>query len=188
MANMNSPDQKALMVKAAKAIDKDDKGKMGADAHTMFTKVKKVLQGKNEKSTTMSGVLEDLISGKAIPGLDKKQEPAAEPEPVPEPEPVEEPPKPEPVAPAKPVDNSKMNSEILKVQERLETKAQEQEAAAKLQMNTVVEKLRDRMQEMKSNMEKRGEAEKKNAVQKYMVSQKKVNLKIYNSMKTQLPK
>jgi len=55
-------------------------------------------------------------------------------------------------------------------------------------MNTVVEKLRDRMQEMKSNMEKRGEAEKKNAVQKYMVSQKKVNLKIYNSMKTQLPK
>lgn len=39
----------------------------------MFTKVKRVLQGKNEKATTMAGVLEDVMSGKHIPGVDKAE-------------------------------------------------------------------------------------------------------------------
>ena len=69
------PDAKVLKEKAAKAIDKDDKKKMGTEAHGMFHKVKKILSGKNEKSRDMAAMLEDVMSGKPIAGIDKKKEP-----------------------------------------------------------------------------------------------------------------
>ena len=81
-AAMGLPDQNQLKDKAAKAIDKDDKKKMGSEKHAMFHRVKKILSGKNDKARDMAGVLEDVISGKPIPGMDKKKE-----------EPEEEPPK-----------------------------------------------------------------------------------------------
>ena len=37
------PDANDLKKKAAEALDKDDKKKMGSEAHAMFHKVKKVL-------------------------------------------------------------------------------------------------------------------------------------------------
>ena len=55
---------------------------MGSEKHAMFHRVKKILSGKNDKARDMAGVLEDVISGKPIPGMDKKKE-----------EPEEEPPK-----------------------------------------------------------------------------------------------
>ena len=88
MGGGGPPDAKVLKEKAAKAIDKDDKKKMGTEAHGMFHKVKKILSGHNEKARDMAGTLEDVLSGKAIPGIDKpKESPAipakAEPSPIP---------------------------------------------------------------------------------------------------------
>jgi len=37
----------------------------------MFHKVKKILSGKNEKARDMAAVVDDVISGKQIPGVDK---------------------------------------------------------------------------------------------------------------------
>jgi len=65
------PNQADLKKKAAIALDKDDKKKMGSEAHSMFHKVKKVLTGKNDKSRDMAAMIEDVMSGKAIPGVDK---------------------------------------------------------------------------------------------------------------------
>lgn len=44
------------------------------------------------------------------------------------------------------------------------------------------------MAEMKSNMLKKAEMDTKAAVQKYQIAQKKLNMKIYKTMKTQMPK
>ena len=52
----------------------------------------------------------------------------------------------------------------------------------------MVEQLRTRMEEMKANLKKKAELDQKAAVQKYQIAQKKVNNKIYETMKTQLPK
>ena len=46
---------------------------MGSEKHAMFHKVKKILQGKNDKARDMAGVLEDVMSGKPVPGLDKEK-------------------------------------------------------------------------------------------------------------------
>ena len=44
------------------------------------------------------------------------------------------------------------------------------------------------MEDMKASMKQKAELDAQAAVQKYQIEQKKVNLKIYNTMKTQLPK
>ena len=137
---------------------------MGNEAHSMFTKVKKVLQGKNEKSTTMAGVLEDLIAGKPIPGLDKPKQPEPEPKSETEESEKEEPPKPKPL-----VDSAALNAGVLKIQEKMEADAQEREAEAKLKLTTVVEKLRERMAQMKENLEEKNRRDQKAAVEKYMM-------------------
>ena len=74
------PDAADLKKKAAAALDKDDKKKMGSDAHQVFHKVKKILQGKNKKSQDMAAVLEDVMEGRAIPGVDKPKEKPKKPD------------------------------------------------------------------------------------------------------------
>ena len=65
-----APDKKQLLEKAEKAIEKDDKKKMGTDKFNTFMKIKKYLSGKNDKSRSLAGVLEKLLEGQPVRGLD----------------------------------------------------------------------------------------------------------------------
>ena len=57
------PDQGDLKKKAAKAIDKDDKKKMGDQKHATFMKIRKILEKKNEESRSMAKDLEAILEG-----------------------------------------------------------------------------------------------------------------------------
>ena len=52
---------------------------MGSEKHAMFHKVKKILSGKNDKARDMAGALEDVMSGKPLPGAEKKKEEPEDP-------------------------------------------------------------------------------------------------------------
>jgi len=47
---------------------------MGSDKHALFHKAKKILGGKNSKAREFAAVVDDIINGKLIPGLDKPKE------------------------------------------------------------------------------------------------------------------
>ena len=53
-------------MKAAKAMDKDDKKKMGEDKHNMFRRIRKVLEQKNAASKKMAENIEKALAGKKI--------------------------------------------------------------------------------------------------------------------------
>lgn len=55
---------------------------MGSEKHAMFHKVKKILSGKNDKARDMASVLDDVMKGKPIEGIDTKKEAVPEPVPV----------------------------------------------------------------------------------------------------------
>ena len=46
---------------------------MGTEKHMMFHKVKHILSKHNDESREMASMLEDVISGKAIAGIDDKK-------------------------------------------------------------------------------------------------------------------
>mmetsp|Transcript_672 Transcript_672/g.950 ORF Transcript_672/g.950 Transcript_672/m.950 type:complete len:124 (-) Transcript_672:2448-2819(-) len=121
---------------------------MGTEKHQMFHKMKKILSGKNDKARDMAGVLDDIINGKAIPGLGKKPK-----EEKPKEEKPEEPEEPE----EPPADNSKFKDTILQIQSKLEERSRDREKESQHKLETVVEKLRQRMEEMKANMKKKAE-------------------------------
>ena len=177
-AAMGLPDQNQLKTKAASAIDKDDKKKMGSEKHAMFHKVKKILSGKNDKARDMAGVLADVVDGKPIPGLDKKQEPKPD-----EPEP----PKNDDQVDAY-KDNINFKDTVMQIQTKLEARSREREKESEAKLQKVVEQLRTRMEDMKRNMLQKSVLDQQAAVVKYEVAQKKMSNKIYNKMKTNLPK
>ena len=67
-----APNAADLTLKAAKAMDKDDKKKMGEDKHNMFRRIRKVLEQKNAASKKMAENIEKALAGKKIE--DKKEE------------------------------------------------------------------------------------------------------------------
>ena len=74
------------------------------------------------------------------------------------------------------------------IQKKLEERNKDRERESELKLQRVVDTLKERMEKMKEAMKKKSELDQKAAVQKYQLEQKKVNLKIYNTMKHQLPK
>jgi predicted RNase H-like nuclease (RuvC/YqgF family) len=151
---------------------------MGSEKHAMFHKVKKILSGKNDKARDMAGVLADVVDGKPIPGLDKK--PEAKPD-------DPEPPKNDDQVDAY-KDNVNFKDTVMQIQTKLEARSREREKESEAKLQKVVEQLRTRMEEMKANLKKKAELDQKAAVQKYQIAQKKVNAKIYDTMRSQLPK
>ena len=71
-----APNAADLALRASKAMDKDDKKKMGEEKHNMFRRIRKVLEMKNEKSKKMAENIEKALAGKKIEDKkeDKKEE------------------------------------------------------------------------------------------------------------------
>jgi hypothetical protein len=151
---------------------------MGSEKHAMFHKVKKILSGKNDKARDMAGVLADVVDGKPIPGLDKK--PEAKPD-------DPEPPKNDDQVDAY-KDNVNFKDTVMQIQTKLEARSREREKESEAKLQKVVEQLRTRMEDMKRNMLQKSVLDQQAAVVKYEVTQKKMSDKIYNKMKTSLPK
>ena len=180
----STPDPKQLKEKAAKAIDKDDLKKMGKEKHQVFHKVKKILQGKTSKSRDMAGVLEDIISGKDIPGIDKPSKPKKSSE-----ESSDDGPSGlvEPLG--KKCDKECNFKYIIKhIQSQLNDRTRQRERESKDKMEKVTKELKEKIKKMKDSMKERTQKDKKEAVAAYQEEQKKVNSQIYNTMKSQLPK
>ena len=57
-------DADQLREQAAKAMDKDDKKKMGEETFNMFRRVRKKLEGKNADSKKLAQNIEDILGGK----------------------------------------------------------------------------------------------------------------------------
>ena len=70
------PDANQLRERAAKAMDKDDKKKMGDDKFNMFRRIRKKLEGKNAESKKLAQEIENALSNKKEE--DKKEEPKKE--------------------------------------------------------------------------------------------------------------
>jgi len=58
------PDEAQLKERAAKAMDKDDKKKMGQEKYNQFKHIKKVLSRKNQESKAMALLVEQALDGK----------------------------------------------------------------------------------------------------------------------------
>lgn len=143
------PDAKQLKEKAAQAIDKDDKKKMGTEAHTMFHKIKKILSSKNEKARDMAGVLEDVMSGKPIAGIDKPKEDDKDDKP-------ETPEKTEPDTVSS--DNAdKLKGKISEIQTKLEARSKDRIKESELKLQKVVDTLKLQMEKMKDSMKHKSE-------------------------------
>ena len=117
-----TPDVGELKKKAAKAIDKDDKKKMGSEKHAMFHKVKKILQGKNKKARDVAAKIEDVLSGRKEPEKPNNDE------------------------------TEKLKAELKRVQEELEAKkkaAEHDKDVSKEKLQELVKKLKEQMDKMK---------------------------------------
>lgn len=58
------PDAGQLKEQAAKAMDKDDKKKMGEEKFNTFKRIRKILQGKNAAARNMAKNVEEILDGK----------------------------------------------------------------------------------------------------------------------------
>lgn len=67
------PDPATLKLQAAKAMDKDDKKKMGEEKFNTFRRLRKILQGKNNTSKKMAQTIEDVLANRPTEGLVKKE-------------------------------------------------------------------------------------------------------------------
>ena len=67
-----APNAADLTLRAAKAMDKDDKKKMGEEKHNMFRRIRKVLEQKNAASKKMAENIEKALAGKKME--EKKEE------------------------------------------------------------------------------------------------------------------
>ena len=70
------PDANQLRERAAKAMDKDDKKKMGDEKFNLFRRIRKKLEGKNAESKKLAQEIENALSNKKEE--DKKEEPKKE--------------------------------------------------------------------------------------------------------------
>ena len=70
------PDQNQLVERASKAMDKDDKKKMGEEKYNQFHKIKKILKLKNNESKNMARLIEEVLDGKTPDAT--KEEPKKE--------------------------------------------------------------------------------------------------------------
>ena len=70
------PDANQLRERAAKAMDKDDKKKMGDEKFNLFRRIRKKLEGKNAESKKLAQEIETALSNKKEE--DKKEEPKKE--------------------------------------------------------------------------------------------------------------
>ena len=63
-ANGPIPDLNQLTEQAKKAMEKDDKKKMGKEKYDLFRKIKKTLDQKSGESRKMAHMIEDILEGK----------------------------------------------------------------------------------------------------------------------------
>ena len=85
------PDANQLRERAAKAMDKDDKKKMGDEKFNLFRRIRKKLEGKNAESKKLAQDIENALSNKKEDSKeeDKKEDKPAEKKPPPKPAPKE---------------------------------------------------------------------------------------------------
>ena len=62
--SQSAPDEAQLKERATKAMDKDDKKKMGQEKYNQFKHIKKVLSRKNQESKHMALLIEQAMDGK----------------------------------------------------------------------------------------------------------------------------
>ena len=62
------PNEQELKKKAAKAMDKDDKKKMGDTKFDQYRRIRKIFQGKNKESRTLAKKVEEVLDGRKSDG------------------------------------------------------------------------------------------------------------------------
>ena len=75
-SQVQGADANQLRERAAKAMDKDDKKKMGDEKFNLFRRIRKKLEGKNAESKKLAQEIENALSNKKEE--DKKEEPKKE--------------------------------------------------------------------------------------------------------------
>ena len=179
------PDVGELKNKAAKAMDKDDKKKMGDEKFNQYRRIRKVLQQKNGESKKLAQKIEDVLDGKksnSNEGSDGKKSRSGS------------------RSGSKGKNNKsssskgtkgdtkdKVKSAVNSIKGRMEDKNKRTKEEQKKKLEEVVKTLRERMSTMKETMEEKSKVDVRSAVAESQVAQKKVNQKIYSAMNKQVP-
>ena len=162
------PDVGELKNKAAKAMDKDDKKKMGDEKFNQYRRIRKVLQQKNGESKKLAQKIEDVLDGKksnSNEGSDGKKSRSGS------------------RSGSKGKNNKsssskgtkgdtkdKVKSAVNSIKGRMEDKNKRTKEEQKKKLEEVVKTLRERMSTMKETMEEKSKVDVKAAVAESQVA------------------
>ena len=179
------PDVTELKNKAAKAMDKDDKKKMGDEKFNQYRRIRKVFQQKNAESKKLAQKVEDVIDNKkggsaeessggsgGSGGSGSKSSSKTSRSGK---------------GGSKEDTREKVKSAVNSIKGRIEEKNKRTKEDQKKKLEEVVKTLRERMSTMKDTMEEKTKVDVKAAVAQSQVAQKKVNKQIYSAMNKQVP-
>lgn len=161
------PDANQLKERAAKAMEKDDKKKMGDEKFALYKKAKKIMMMKDKNSKKLAQSIEEVLAGgKADEGGSRGSSPSKQ---------------------IKSDTKDQVKSAVNTIKSRLDEKDKARKEEQKKRLEEVVKTLRERMDKMKETMEKKSKIDVKKAVTQSKIAQKKVNEKIYKTMGKDVP-